>query len=1074
MSLRYRTRGNSSPGRKPKVFFCCHPSDFNLYFESICKDIFEFQNCAIYYYDGEKVSDEDRSIELTEMQLFVMPVTTRLLTCDNIAMRDFAFAIEKHIPVLPLMQESGLEKPFNDKCGDLQFLDKYKRDDTAISYKEKLKKYLDSVLIGDELAEKVREAFDAYIFLSYRKKDRKYAQELMRLIHRNEFCRDVAIWYDEFLTPGENFNDAIKTALEKCSLFTLAVTPNLVNEVNYVMTTEYPAALEAGKSILPVEMVDTDKSKLKEYFPKVPECVTGRDKYSLSSRLLDALRTIAKEENDCTPQHCFFVGLAYLAGIDVEVDYGRAVKLITSSAEANLTEAIEKLVSMYRTGEGVARDYNKAIEWQNKLCDLYLKAFNADKTIENRINLVDALDGLAELQSYVSRASFEVRTICSQIVKYTYDIEELKMQFASALTKLGDTDLEGEFGDYDQTVPEDRLNAKKDFYIMALKAYGTTSVDGASVNIKSAYIYFKLTNITCCLTDGDDTSEYVKKALALAEEAYKETGGTEAHSIIARCYCRLADFNEGIDGKLKYLMDALEILEMIAEESGDINDRNYVAETRKQIADCLMEYLIDNDNADISEGQVECLCKRLLAAGDDKYLEAINDYKRAYKIFEEIALKTGTANSYDNLGNIYELILTYAVDERDYYRKSYRNALRAYVKQTCVDMGLDFDETMIDGVEANLVSQAEVRSQLLRGFIPDTEISQTDLKIDYKEAEKRKASLKNFTVARFEKWYNAREEEVWIFTKVAEFYKTEETYEVLLYAYKTYIGLLFISGKYKEVLTCIERAEALINSISNKKLVAKLYGVLAGSCVLPLGDDNYKDEEFLPVILKPNEERTECCIECYKRAVRLRKEIIKIEDTDEARRNLDELITKIAKILPDSKKVEKIGLYNRSELVCACERFGDYKKEEESYQWAKEYYEQAVEVMAALAEETDTTEALNLLARLYKKAARISKLCALDAKDDKEYYKQAISASKNYYMQAMAVRRTIYERTQDDGDYCNYAEACYNYGKATKSREKSEEALLIIVDLEAKYPQDEKYKKIKSQISEYIKKHFNN
>ena len=43
---------------------------------------------------------------------------------------------------------------------------------------------------------------------------RRYAQELMRLIHKNEFCRDIAIWYDEYLTPGEDFNQEIAAALE--------------------------------------------------------------------------------------------------------------------------------------------------------------------------------------------------------------------------------------------------------------------------------------------------------------------------------------------------------------------------------------------------------------------------------------------------------------------------------------------------------------------------------------------------------------------------------------------------------------------------------------------------------------------------------------------------------------------------------------------------------------------------------------------------------------------------------------------------------------------------------------------
>ena len=76
-------------------------------------------------------------------------------------------------------------------------------------------------------------------------------QELMRLIHKDDFCRDVAIWYDEFLTPGESFNDVIADAMKKSDLFALTVTPDLVNEKNYVMTEEYPKARENGKKVLP-------------------------------------------------------------------------------------------------------------------------------------------------------------------------------------------------------------------------------------------------------------------------------------------------------------------------------------------------------------------------------------------------------------------------------------------------------------------------------------------------------------------------------------------------------------------------------------------------------------------------------------------------------------------------------------------------------------------------------------------------------------------------------------------------------------------------------------------------------
>ena len=384
--LKVKTRGNSSPQGKQRVYFCCHPADFPLYFEGISGEILARQNCAVWYDDGNAPRDEAFLDNLREMQLFVMPVTSRLLYSDNYALAvEFPFAIAHHIPVLPLMQESGLEQAFNEKCGNLQFLDKHQTDPTALSYDEKLDKYLSGVLVGDELAEKVRAAFDAYVFLSYRKKDRKHAQELMRLIHQNEFCRDIAIWYDEFLTPGENFNEAIQAALEKSGLFVLTVTPNLVNEPNYIQQVEYPMAVEQGKPIVPAEIESTDAEKLADKYPGLPPVADAHNQPALSAALLNALKTLAIAENDRSPEHNFFIGLAYLNGIDVEVDHPRALALITGAAEAGLVEAAQKLVKMYRSGVGVERDYEKAIRWQEKLVAIAEAAYEADPT-EERLN----------------------------------------------------------------------------------------------------------------------------------------------------------------------------------------------------------------------------------------------------------------------------------------------------------------------------------------------------------------------------------------------------------------------------------------------------------------------------------------------------------------------------------------------------------------------------------------------------------------------------------------------------------------------------------------------------------------
>ena len=142
-NLQYKTRGMSNPKGKPRVYFCCHEADFDAYFEGISKELLELQNCAVWYADGAAARDEAFLADLGEMQLFVMPVTTKLLTTANAALDvEFRFAIESHIPVLPLMQESGLDALFSKKCGDLQYLDKYAQDATAIPYEEKLKNFL--------------------------------------------------------------------------------------------------------------------------------------------------------------------------------------------------------------------------------------------------------------------------------------------------------------------------------------------------------------------------------------------------------------------------------------------------------------------------------------------------------------------------------------------------------------------------------------------------------------------------------------------------------------------------------------------------------------------------------------------------------------------------------------------------------------------------------------------------------------------------------------------------------------------------------------------------------------------
>lgn len=427
--LKYKTRGNSSAQGKPRVYFCCHPEDFNVFFDEIATEILAKQNCAIYYYDPYTQNEhDDIFLDLSQMQLFVIPVTLKFLCEDNHAFNvEFKYAVEHHIPILPLMQDRHLEKIFNERCGEIQFLDKNTYDPTSIGYDEKLEKFLKAVLISDEMADKIRGAFDAYVFLSYRKKDRKYAQELMKLMHKNDFCRSVAIWYDEFLVPGENFNDAILNAIKKCQLFTLLVTPNLINEENYVVTTEYPIAREQEKTIFPVEAVDTDKEKMKKVFSDMPDCVSCSDEKLFSDMLKKVINKIVFKSNGSSFEHRFFLGLAYLNGVDVEVDYDMALKLITEAAKGGVEDAIKKLVFMYKNAEGVEKNYRIAKIWQRELIDFYKKLYFNKKIPTNLRKLIDSINELiflnTELYDY-KEAMLIIKEISnSDIIKEVADID---------------------------------------------------------------------------------------------------------------------------------------------------------------------------------------------------------------------------------------------------------------------------------------------------------------------------------------------------------------------------------------------------------------------------------------------------------------------------------------------------------------------------------------------------------------------------------------------------------------------------------------------------------------------------
>ena len=370
MKLSYRTRCNTAPYQKAKVYFTAHPDDYDACFELIAGDLLDCKDCAVFFNREPSVPTEPYQLSemLSEMNLFVIPITSALIRGKSLNQNtEFQFAIENHIPVLFLIEEQELASKAFRPGGGIPVLSRYRQSNPDKPYMKQLCRYLDSVLIEDELAEKVRAVFDTRVFLGCRKKDRKTALTLMHLIHEDPMCRNIAIVHDDFLSPDESFSDAVSDMLHKSDLFLLAATPGLLEEDNYVMRFMYPMAKYANTNILAAELRETESISRELSYLGIPHCTVTEN---LSESVIQALPKKAEPADRKLPEELFLTGLAYLNGIDVEVNHEMALQLIAASAENGLPEAVAKLATMYRYGNGVEIDPEKAYMWRDRFAEI--------------------------------------------------------------------------------------------------------------------------------------------------------------------------------------------------------------------------------------------------------------------------------------------------------------------------------------------------------------------------------------------------------------------------------------------------------------------------------------------------------------------------------------------------------------------------------------------------------------------------------------------------------------------------------------------------------------------------------
>lgn len=720
--------------KKPRVYFTCHPDDFEKHFEKICDDIFKTHDCAIYYTEDmtEIIAEDEKQVDLGRNNLFVVPVTFKLLSTPNRAMdEDIPYALKEHIPVLPIMMEPGIDEFYSkpDKFGEMQYLNPYSTDLTEISYEEKLKKYLESVLTSDELAKRVRAAFDAYIFLSYRKKDRKYANELMRLIHSNPECRDIAIWFDEFLTPGESFKENIEKILDDCKLFTLLVTPQLLEKVvdengkerdNYVISTELPLARkkkqEKGTDIFAVEMEKTDREALSAI--SIEDYVNSGDT-AFRARLLDAISRMAITTNG-TPEHNFLIGLAYLDGIDVEIDYKYAIELICSASENGIIDATKKLVSLYQNGIGVSVDAKQAIVFQIRLVEQLEKAYEVARDETTFYSWLDSVVICGEMFNDIGmneEAKEQYLRISNKLDEVQDDFNATDMKYAKYLWRRGLADTLVALGRLEPAIDK-YMDCTSILLLLCLSENNSSyKLELISTYNSLALNYCKLGRFTYAIESyshalelaenkkniaetisgiaqvyerkGDYKNAYAQyqKAKKIYQELWDDTGDSFYGcnlAIVCSCMGDICDAIDQSEQALQLYLESVSIKKKLVDEFGLYKDKVSLATTYNNLSmffavrgDYTQAQIMAQKAMDIRETLVEesdgnkvkkdlsdsynNTANLLITRGS--VLQGIELYIKAINILEELMEKTQDRQAvidlcctYDNLGNIYRVL----------------------------------------------------------------------------------------------------------------------------------------------------------------------------------------------------------------------------------------------------------------------------------------------------------------------------------------------------------------------------------------------------------------------------------
>lgn len=460
------------------------------------------------------------------------------------------------------------------------------------------------------------------------------------------------------------------------------------------------------KKIIPIEFSKTDYSKAALQYEGIPAWISFNDKSAFYNTMKSALTGIAVARDKDQSRNQFLLGLAYLMGIGVEKNSKYALSYISSAAEAGLSDAMERFVSVYYSGEGADRSMIAAIHWQKRLIEYYIKTYETTAERKDGIHIIFEQHKLygylieSGQQNAAGELSVRMKKLASQLrQKYPRDYSAIECLVIS----LSDVaDFLDRCGDYKKSKKIQRYLSKLNKSL----AYDTGLFD-ASEDLLINYQHLERTS-----EDYGDYSaalKYYRQSLAISEKM-KEADGSDAlyHRWlddlyrVVHCYLQLHSPKQAEE----YLRKSLEgyiALQSTGSETWRIYHALSSLSCQKQDLDITLSYCTQSiQSAQQEEGldgqrhlSDSYSRKADILTGMRQYADSEQTYLLALSMMEHIADRTGAYEDKERFWKTagmfgdYHLTLNKTGKARKYYQIALSELNNLHEDSRCIQTDID-------------------------------------------------------------------------------------------------------------------------------------------------------------------------------------------------------------------------------------------------------------------------------------------------------------------------------------------------------------------------------------------------